>query len=236
MKKRILAVIASIMACALMSVVLVACGGGQASTPTDSVNKAMTALKARDFETLSKYYAGDVSAMQNPEKALEDADASAFGLDASAAGLTDEQKAEIEDLMKKVLDFDYSAANEAIDGDKATVDLTITTYDFGTMATDFFSDFMVQAVAAALSGQQYDEAAMTDQALKLLKEKADALTDKNKEFTVSVGLTKSEDGTWVVDDLTDNQEFYDAILGGAVSSITELTNSLNNAFGSGSAS
>ena len=231
MHRRFVFVVVSVVALLAMSVAIVGCSS--APTPTETVDNALKALKAEDYETLAKYYNGDMSSLQDPEKALQEAGSSDLGLDTSTNELTAEQKEIGEELVAKALDFDYTLSNEKVDGDKATVDVTITTYDFGTAATEFLSKYMTQALASALTGKMSEDD-YTDQAFKLLKEQIDKLGNKDTSATVAVGLTKDSEGSWKVDDLEENSEFADALLGGMASKIADLANSLGTALESSS--
>ena len=232
MTRKIATTVAATLMLLLLAMSMVGCGAAtQATTPSDTVSKAFDALKAQDCETLTKYYNGDTAALENPEAALSGTDLSQLGIDQTQTELTDEQKAVADAVTKKLLDFDYSTSNEKIDGDKATVDVSVTTYDFGGMFTSFFTEYISQAFASAFTDGA-DEAALQEQAFTLLNSKIGELSAKDKTNTATITLTKAEDGTWKIDELRDNKEFADALLGGAISSLSGYLDSFSSLMGS----
>jgi hypothetical protein len=211
-------------------------GCSSASTPSGTVSAALDALKAQDASTLSKYYGGDTSAMSDPEGALKSAgegSGAAAGMLSTLNGgnteLTDEQKAMMQTVAAKLLDFDYKVSNEKVEGDKATVDVEITTYDFGNAVSQVFSEYMSNVIAAAFS-QDSESSNSQDMLLDIAVEKTQALTSKDKVGTTTLSLTKGQDGAWKVDDLRENREFIDAISGGVLTKVTEIAESFANAF------
>ena len=108
-------------------------------------------------------------------------------------------------LVNKVLEFDYQLGEEKIDGDKATVETTITTYPFGEIFTGIVADFIPQAFANPDMTDD-DASALLDQLLMDALDKA----DKTYSKTITIELAQ-EDGEWVVQE---SDEMSNALTGG----------------------
>lgn len=108
-------------------------------------------------------------------------------------------------LVNKVLEFDYQLGEEKIDGDKATVETTITTYPFGEIFTGIVADFITQAFANPDMTDD-DSSALLDQLLMDALDKA----DKTYSKTITIELSQ-EDGEWVVQE---SDEMSNALTGG----------------------
>ena len=113
-------------------------------------------------------------------------------------------------FKEKVIDFDYTIGEERIDGENAEVDVTIKTYDFGTMLGQYAERAMSELMAAAVDGASQEEIDAMDR--KILEEELDKLTEKSYETTVPMKLKKVE-GEWKVAKMEDDSEFMNAILG-----------------------
>ena len=170
-------------------------------SPTEVATSFIEALKAQDEETLEKVYSGDWSKDGGLTATLNSAD------------LVGMSKETAEKFIAKVLEFDYTYGEETINDDKATVDVTITTYNFTSMFSNVLTDLYSKAIELAFSGltEEELEKQVNDLADKALSDGLDKLTDKTVSNTVKLELTK--DGhSWKVDPVTD--EFTDALLGG----------------------
>ena len=108
-------------------------------------------------------------------------------------------------LVDKVLEFNYQLGEEKIDGDKATVETTITTYPFGEIFTGIVADFITQAFANPDMTDD-DASALLDQLLMDALDKA----DKTYSKTITIELSQ-EDGEWVVQE---SDEMSNALTGG----------------------
>lgn len=115
----------------------------------------------------------------------------------------------MEQLIKKVLEFDYELGEEKIDGETATVETTITTYPFGQMFANVVTNFITQAISSAGEMSDEDMAKLMDDLLIEELEKA----EKTYKKTVSIELAL-EDGNWVVQE---TEEMSDALTGGMIS-------------------
>lgn len=212
--KKVTHILSLFVVAALAAVAIAGCAAAPA--PKDTVKGALDAIKAQDRAALQKYYAGDA----------EDANVTNLAGEASGLDLSDvpeEQRPLAEQLVKLVTGFEYTLGEEKIDGDKATVEATIKTYDLGTALSDTLSEYIGQALGAALSGNT-DEAAMAEIFLQIFSEKASGLTDKTYETNTTFTLTKV-DGEWKLDSFT--PENIDSIMGGMLTKLEDLGSSFS---------
>lgn len=211
MKKFAPVLAAALVAC-LCLVLLPACSS---PSPTDVVKTSLDAVKAQDAEALAENYAGDASAFQQELNSSADA--------LNSEGMTDEQKAVAETFMQKMYDFDYTVGEETIDGDKATVKVTITSYDMGTAFEKAMSTYIEKAFAQALGGASQDslEAMLYDE----LNKELGALTEKGHTADVDMTLTKV-DGKWQLDEFSDDAA--DAFSGGLLGTINGINEKMSN--------
>lgn len=194
----------------ILMMVFCLCGCGEKS-PGDVVKDAFEAMKAQDAETVNLLYDG------------EDVDFNEMFHEDSVDSALDEENRTL--LMEKFLDFTYTIDDEQIDGEKATVTVTVTTYDFDTAFRNYMSEALTTAFSYALSDASDDEInqAMNDSLSTILN----GLTEMDKVQTATLSLTKGDDG-WIIDDFTDNSEFLDAITGGAYSTVERMGNSFSD--------
>lgn len=182
-----------------------ACGG---PTPTSTVDTFLTAVKSQDVETLKTVYTdSEFDFITDMELASED------------GGTPETDKVLNEKLLPMLLEFDYTLSNEQINEDKATVDVTITTYNFGAAMTTFFGSYITQAFALIFDDNA--EAKLDKIGANLLTAELDKLTEKNCEKTATISLTATEDG-WMVDEIDDEDDIFDALTGGMVSSMETI--------------
>ena len=113
---------------------------------------------------------------------------------------------------------------EQIDGDKATVDVKITTYRIGDAFTAFFSDYISQAFMLAFSDASEED--LDALATTILSGKLADLSEKTYEKTATLSLSMKDD-KWVVDNIEDSDEFLDAITGGLVTSMKTMTDAFS---------
>ena len=206
MKKRLF-VITIVMA---MLAALSACGP-KIPTPTETADTFLTAVKAQDSETLATVYAGgNLDLLEAAAESDESAEAN------EDSGLT---KVFEEQMMPKMLDFDYELSNEQIDGDKATVDVKITNYSIGDAFTAFFSDYISQAFMLAFSDTSEEE--LDSLATTILSGKLAELTEKKYEKTATLSLSMKDD-KWVVDEIQTGDDIVDGLTGGLVTAFANM--------------
>lgn len=226
--KKVTTLLLAIVAVAALAIGMVGCSGGTAApqpSPTNSTKAAIDAVKALDGETLAKYYAGEIPEDFGNMDALYSSE--------EFASMTDDEKAMLESIVKKVLDFDYAVENEQVDGDKATVDVTITTYDFGGAIQSMMAEVMTQYMQVASGG---DTEAATAAMIETVQKGLDGLTAKDVSNTVTLGVTKDAEGNWKVDDIAtlseeDQDKLADAVLGGLLTKMESAMGAMSNILG-----
>ena len=159
---------------------------GSAPTPKDIVEKYFAAIKAQDEEGISALSEGSYS---------EDELMGTVDLVLGESEEGEEYDEATKKFKEKVIDFDYTIGEERIDGENAEVDVTIKTYDFGTMLGQYAERAMSELMAAAVDGASQEEIDAMDR--KILEEELDKLTEKSYETTVPMKLKKVE-GEWKV--------------------------------------
>ncbi|MBN7772460.1 hypothetical protein [Clostridium aminobutyricum] len=181
----------------VMVLCIAAVGCKSTPSPTEVANSYFKALKADDIETMSGLYAGTT-------------DIASLGMNTVE---TDVLSDDFLNLIKsKFLEFEYTVSNEKIDGDTATVDVTIKTYDFHTAFKDAIADYFTQAFSMIFSDVSEEE--MNSMMEETMTEKLNAATF-DYESTATISLSQTKDG-WIMDDYEDNEEFMNAISGGMV--------------------
>ena len=215
--KRKLLVITAIM---VMIAVLSGCGP-KIPTPTETTDSFLQALKSQDAEAIAGVYDGtDVDLLEAASDSAEDneTDVDSETTDTGLEAVYEEQ------MLPKMLDFDYELSNEQIEGDKATVDVKITTYRIGDAFTAFFSDYISQAFMLAFSDASEED--LDALATTILSGKLADLSEKTYEKTATLSLSMKDD-KWVVDNIEDSDEFLDAITGGLVTSMKTMTDAFS---------
>ncbi len=133
-------------------------------------------------------------AKSSPDEIIEGIGSDGFGEEATQA------------LIDKVLDFDYKLGEEKVDGETATVDLTITTYPLGEIFTNVLSELFSSNLEELGAMTEEELTAYMDETLISNLDKA----EKNFETDLTVTL-KKQDGKWVVEE---SEEFTNALTGG----------------------
>ena len=204
-------VISLVVIAVLSSLCLVGLSGCAGPSPTEVTQQFLDGIKNNDTESIQEVYGGDTSTML-----------SAWQEDTTSEEMQDLYQ---NTLMPKLREFDYEVSNEQINGDTATVDVTITTYAVGDAFSSFLSDYMNQAVTLAFSGASEDD--LTVLAESILDSKINSM-EKSYTDTVTISLTKS-DNAWKVDALQEDGEVEDALLGGLLT----IINSYGEVYDSG---
>ena len=198
-----------------MALAFALAGCSMGPSPTEVTKGALDALKAQDHETLQTYIAG------TPEE---------FGVDTLATGFagvegesqTEAQKAFAEKFNAVAADFEYEMGKETIDGDKATVEVTITSHDMAAVVPDAMEEYLTEAFAMAFDGASEEE--MSDLFMQIFAKKLDPDAEKTHVATTTFNLSKV-DGEWKLDKLSDDSA--DCILGGLLSTMNSINSSLN---------
>ncbi len=191
-----------------LSISLCGCGD-KAPTPTETADTFLTAVKAQDTETIKTVYEGDtVDMLSSLDEEESDTEDSLMG---------DEYFEKT--LLPKMLDFDYELSNEKIDGDKATVDVKITTYDIGSAFSAFMADYFTQALTLAFSGASDED--IENLANTTFESKMGELKEKTYSETVTLDLVNKDD-VWKVAEIDDDSEFLNALTGNMIKTLDQL--------------
>lgn len=183
---------------------LLSCGANP--SPTEVTDKFLSAIKSQDG-SISSYYSGEV-----------DNDNSLLDLPDSFDDATDSL------LAEKFTSFEYEISNEVIDDNKATVDVTITTYNIGEAYAQAISEYIQNAFSMVFSGASDEEIEqlMNDALIK-------NITDASFDYTttVTVSLTNDEESGWMVDDFETNTALLNSISGGLIEKLSDIASSFN---------
>lgn len=220
MKRIILIAVAAIGCC----VMLAGCSG---STPSQTADSFLQAMKTQDTDAIATYYSGDASDMA----AAWLGDSVGADID-TEKDLTDDEKAVMRKFADKLSDFDYRLGDEKIDGDSATVDVAITTYDFGKAVGDSFTEYLNKALTQAFSGKEMTTAASNKLFFKEFDKQLDKLTDKSQESSATLSLSKDGNGNWKVNEL--DSDAVNAITGQLPNEIAAYESALSGSSSSSS--
>lgn len=212
MRKIVSVLVTALVACLCLAT-LSACTSEP--SPSDVTKNALDAMKAQDADTLTQYYSGDTNGIQEQLNAL------ASETDGSED--PDAQTAALNSLMQKIYDFDYTIGEETIEGDTATVNVSVTTYDLGTTFKTAMGNYISTALGMAFAGASQEE--METALYEGLQSELDSLTEKDYTTDVNLTLTKTDNG-WMLDALPD--EAADAFTGGLKSAADEVNESLSS--------
>lgn len=179
---------------AVMTMSLIGCGG---SGPKDQVKKDINAIKKESTENI-------VKSMGDSLKDLKD-----YGI----------SKKSIEGFTEKLKDFDYEILDEKVDGDKATVNVKITTYDFKSSVKKSFQSLYQKALNGEIKSEKELYAYIDKEVFGSLNK----LKDKTLSKKVKINC-KKKDGKWETD-IEQNQDFQNAILGDLEAGVQEALSS-----------
>lgn len=167
--------IISIVLVSLLCIGIVGCS--KQASPSDIVNNYMKTKISEAKNDLSEYL-GDSS----------DKTSDLFG------GSEELNK----EFCKLLTDLDYKVSNEEIDEDYATVDLTVTTYDFRTFLSNVLTDYISKAFSIALSGGSDEDIAKELQEISSTRLEETKNNGKTYTDTITIDLIKGEEG-WIID-------------------------------------
>lgn len=209
--KKVIALIASIVAVCILAVSLVGCSS---ASPQDVTTATLDEIKAQDFE-------GNMAELKT---SIEQGVKEAAGTDVE---LTDDEQAVVNKLLNKMCDFDYTLGDASVDGDHASVPVTFTTYDIKGTFTSSMRSYLQNVYASALStGTVPSQQEIVAQYFSELSTAIDALEEKSVTAQGTITLTKT-DGAWTVDEL--DSTTLNAMFGGIVDVPTEMS-SIGNEF------
>lgn len=201
---------------------LAGCGSGSSQaeaagpTPTETADTFLQAVKAQDSEKLSEVYAPGNIDLLDSTSAVGEEEASIEGEETTEIGMTEVLEKEMNPML---LDFDYELSNEAVDGDTATVDVKVTTYQLGEAFSEYFSEYLSQSLDMVMDDVSSDE--LSQLSANILSEKLTGLTEKTYEGSCTLTLTKTDD-KWVVDEIAPASDTIDVLSGGLVTAINNM--------------
>lgn len=180
--------------CLGLSGILVGCGGSQ--SPSQVADSYLKQMKSTTTSEAMSLLGDDSDSMDE-----------LFGQEFAKA------------LTEKIIDFDYKIGSEKIIEDRASVEVTITTYNLGKAYTNFFTSYMQQILILAFSGATEEDA--MELGVKLIKEE---LGNAPKDYVATVPMyLNKEDGKWVVDETDDgNIEIINALTGGLLDAYDQI--------------
>ena len=198
--------------CSLLLILALVLSFSACSTPspTEVTTAFLQAVKEQNTEDMTGLYAEGSWSLS--EEAGEEADLE-----------EDDELSQysMDEVFPKLSEFDYEVLEEKIDGEKATVDVKITTYNLGDTFTAFVGEYLAQALTLAFS--EADEDAIAALGASLFKEKA---ADMEKTYTETVSIPLSQvDGAWVVDEIGEESPLINALTGGLIDALDTLENS-----------
>lgn len=116
----------------------------------------------------------------------------------SEQNLTETQMNRYKEIIKNEYStIDYRIKDERIDGNNATVEMSLKVKDlFG--ASKRASEYLIHNAAEFYTDGRYDESKFKDYKLKVMEE-----TDDTIEYTVTIALV-NEDGIWTIRDIDED--------------------------------
>ena len=194
----------SLVMVAILSFTMVGCNSSP--TPTETADTCIKALQALDLGSFASVY--------------DEAD----GEENIMSTLDEDDKQLLEDIknssIAKLLDFDYTLSNEKIDGEKATVDVKITTYSVEAAFKALIPKFFAFAMSEEAANMKDDQ--LTEKVLKMVEAEMDKITTKDYTTTATINLVQ-RDGEWKVAPLDNNEKLLNGLTGG----LMDLANNMD---------
>lgn len=139
----------------------------------------------------------------------------------------DETTKKIADSMINVVaESTFTTSNEVIDGDTASVDVTISAYDLGSVFANFLDGAMAKAMEIAQERKAITEDEITQLLLDYFNEMVEETKNNGKSFQTEITINYNLDesgNTWVPilnDEL--NQQISNALTGNLITTLAEL--------------
>ena len=197
--KRLVAILTAF----VVTISITSCGG---PSPTDVTTTFFDGIKGLDADTIESVCIVDDKDKKDEELSVVD--------------LYEDQQMQ-EQLKKeplnKMMDFDYKLSNEQIKDDKATVDVTITTYDLAKP----YKNLMEKLIAIALeSDEEMTDEEVTNKVMTLFGSEISKLKEKGFEKTATIDLVKVDD-QWEISGLEGNKNLMNGLTGGLIDLMEE---------------
>ena len=188
--------------------------GKEEESPTKVADEFLKSIKNSDQDAIKKVYKG---------KAFDPFAALKLFEDDNESGSPDSYVSK--DLLPKAKEFDYKISEEKIDGDKATVNLKITSYNIAGFMVNWITDYM-QTASEQFADSTPDDSQM-EQMLKESYENQKSTLKKDLKKDVKLNLVK-DDGKWKVNTLKKHDELFNAINGGVIDLSKKIAEDLEN--------
>jgi len=185
-------IIAAFLCLALAITAFGACGGNNQAER--DLSAQLTLIKNMNETSLKLVY----GAMNTSE---EDAALQKIGLTAEQA---------ISVVANYISPFDYEIVSSSLDGDNATVQVNMTTYDFNALAPTILGDFVNNNLSSILTG---DSSELSSKAVESINAtlKAEGAPLKTQQYDISMAK-----GSKIYEIVVD-EPFVEALSGGAMS-------------------
>lgn len=193
----------------VMALMLILTGCSSNAKPEDTVDTFFTAVKGFDLEkaakTLSPEAIDELEEKLNEvsEDLIEDEDEDGEDVEdidyTSLEGFT-EAKAVVQGYLGKL---EYKVGEATIAGDNkelATVVVNVSYVDAGEVFTNTFREMFGRTLGMAFTGEELSETEISEIALKVFNEQAEAYEAAKVSKDITLNLTKIED-KWFIDEL-----------------------------------
>lgn len=180
-------------------------------SPTSVTTSFLDGVKKQDSEIIASVYADGKDFGLSSKELSENMEDDATGDDIFADYS--------EEFTTKLLDFDYEITDEVIEGDKATVNVNITTYSFGSELSAFFNEYITEGLMLAFEDNSEEKLEALEKTL--MQKMIDNLSEKSYTGSAKLSLSKTDKG-WIVDEIDDDSEFMDVITGGTITAVNNL--------------
>lgn len=207
MKKKMTGIIVLL---ALTMILLCGC----ATSPTSAADAFMQGIQKQDLMKLATVY--DIDAIEADDTMNDIIQNYIQGNESiKEEGIALFEK--FRPYIDKLFDFDYVISNEKTDGNQATVDVKITTYNYGEALKTAVSDMMDQSLSFLFSFDLSSIKQTLESAITAALDQA----KKSSELTATLDLVK-KNGKWVVADISENAAFINAITGGLSDAVLSM--------------
>ena len=196
----------------LILVLTASCAGGQkqaADTPSGAVDTFFEAAKKGDREAIKEVYAGDPKTVTDITEEMGESSYKELGI----------SEENVKEMQEKLLDFDYEVGEENVEGEKGTVKVKIKTYNTGAVFKKWLSEFMGWAMANAMSGMSQEE--LSKKGVEMFN---DEFKNVKKDYSETVNVdVEKVDGKWKVSELNEESDILNALTGGMVDELKQLS-------------
>jgi len=190
----------------LMSILLVGCF----PKPESKLQAYLDSIKTMDLSSENTLYLSDYFDTPTATESTLN-----IGLDQST---TTYSQAFTDRYVQLFQGFEYTLGKSTVEGDKASVELTITTYPMGDLMRQYIMNIITNSLTWAFSGMSEEEMnqKMNDSFIELTD-----TAEMTYTKTVTVYLVKGEKD-WLMVGGTTNNDLFNALTGGMI----DLANSM----------